>query len=244
MTSLAHRQRLPCPVAAAFVSTWESGLGDNDRRRILVPLRARLATTRLATGTAVVKSAAAADWLVHTCAPVWLEIARPDPAALSALRTCPPLYLDGDSRKGRIAVERAMQSVVNARMLACNAAWARSQSPDGQHQIEGEAIAAELLPIVSLTVLGRTGFDAALAAADRAPFTNRWGLLRGHLAGLAQAAVSTLAWEAVWSSAGVAPNGHAAWLQAAQRRLEREASALAAQLQPDAVLLGQRIVAP
>lgn len=238
---LATRSRPTCPVAQAFVTTWESTLGEPDRRRLVAPLRARLGSTRTATGSAVSKSAAAADWLVHTAAPTWLEIVRPDPAALAALRACPSLALDTDSRKGRIAVDRAMQAVLAARMLACNAEWQRSRTPHPSLAEPGAAIVQQLLPLASEVAFGRTGYRAALAAAERAPFTNRWSTLRDHLTGLGQAAVATLTWDAVWSTAGSASIG--TWTTAAQRRLDRELAAVTTRLQPHAQELGQRILA-
>lgn len=239
---LAHRKLPPCPVAQAFVTTWEDGLSENDRRRLVAPLRARLGGTRTAAGTAVGKAAAACDWLVHTCAPTWLEIAHPDPSALAALRACPSLLVDPDDRKGRIAVDRAIQAVLAARMHACNAAWSRSRPPSPELGDEANRIAEQLLPLATSAVFGRTGFAAAMAGADRASFTNRWPTLRDHLSGLAQAAVSTLTWQAVWASTASRESG--TWTMAAQRRLDREVSLLTTRLQPHAIALAQRMLAP
>lgn len=238
---LAPRTRPPCPVADAFVATWETTLGDADRRRLVAPLRARLPGTRTAAGSAVTKAAEAADWLVHVCAPAWLELVEPDPTALAALRACPSLALDTDSRRGRIAVDRAIQAVLAARMLACNAEWRKTRAPADAIAAEGRAIAEQLLPVANEAALGRTGFAAALAAADRAPFTNRWATLRDHLSGLAHAAVATLTWDAVWSTAGNRVTG--TWAPAAQRRLDRDLTVVTARLQPYALELGQRILA-
>jgi hypothetical protein len=239
---LAHRARPTCPVAATFVTTWESGLGELDRSRILPPLRARLGSTSTTAGSAAGKAATACDWLVRTCAPVWLESCAADPAALAALRAVPSLTIDGDSRKARIAVDRAIQATLTARMLACNASWSRSRAPREDLDEEGRAIADRLLPLATASAFGRTGFAAALAAADRAPFTNRWSSMRDHLAGLAQAAVSCVVWGAVWSTAATRETG--TWSLAAQRRADREIAVVTAQLQPQAVSLAQRILAP
>jgi hypothetical protein len=239
---LAQRTRPLCPVAHTFVATWETGLGDMDRRRIVAPLRARLGGTRTAAGTAAQKAATACDWLVRTCAPTWLEMTEADPSLLAALRSCPSLTVDSDTRQGRIAVDRAIQSVVGARMLACNIAWQRSRPPSETLGADATAIAERLLPLATAAVFGRTGFEAALAAADRAPFTNRWSTLRDHLHGLAQAAVSTLVWDAVWATVAARESG--TWTMAAQRRLDRDVSTLIAQLQPHAISLGQRMCAP
>ncbi|MES2638336.1 MAG: hypothetical protein V4850_02610 [Myxococcota bacterium] len=241
---LAQRPRVPCPVATAFVTTWESELGDNDRRRIVAPLRARLGGTRTGTGTAVQKAAASCDWLVHTCAPAWLEIADGDPVALSALRACPTLVVDADTRKGRIAIDRAIQSVLAARMITCNAAWTRSRPPRDELGEPGRLLAEQLLPRALEGTLGRTGFHAAIAAADRAPFTNRWPTLRDHLLGLAQAATAALTWQAIWAATGARENGAGAWASGAERRLDREITVLTAHLQPHALHLAQQILSP
>lgn len=239
---LAQRPRVLCPVATAFVTTWESQLGDNDRRRIVAPLRARLGGTRTGTGTGVYKAAASCDWLVHTCAPAWLEIADADPSALSALRGSPALLVDTDTRKGRIAIDRAIQSVLAARMITCNAAWTRSRPPREELEERGRALSEVLLPRALDAALGRTGFHAAIAAADRAPFTNRWTTLRDHLLGLAQAATAALTWQAIWAAANV--RDHGAWASGAERRLDREITVLTAHLQPHALHLAQQILSP
>lgn len=241
---LAQRPRVPCPVATAFVTTWESQLADSDRRRIVGPLRARLVGTRISTGAGVHKAAAAADWLVRTCAPAWLELADADPNALAALRACPPLLVDVDSRKGRIAIDRAIQAVLAARMIACNAAWLRSRPPREDIGDEGRALSERLLPRALDAALGCTGFRAAIAAADRVPATTRWPILRDHLSGLAHAATSALTWQAIWSSANVRENGPGAWASGAERRLDRELTVLTAHIQPHALHLAQQILSP
>lgn len=238
------RPRTPCPVATAFVTTWESQLGENDRRRIVAPLRARLGGTRTGTGSAVYKAAASCDWLVRTCAPAWLEIADAEPLALSALRACPPLLVDTDTRKGRVAIDRAIQAVLAARMITCNAAWSRSRPPLEELGDEGRALSEKLLPRALHAALGRTGFQAAIAAADRASFTNRWPTLRDHLVGLAQSATAALTWQAIWGAAGARENGAGAWASGAERRLEREITVLTAYLQPHALHLAQQILSP
>jgi len=241
---LAQRTLAPCPVAAAFVTTWESHLVDSERRRLVAPLRARLVGTHPNTGAGAHKASAAADWLVRTCAPAWLELAAADPTALADLRTAPALVVETDTRKGRLAVDRAVQSVLAARMIACNAAWQRSRPPREDIGEEGVALAERLLPGALDAALGRSGFHAAVAAADRAPVGTRWPVLRDHLAGLAHAAVSALTWQAVWCSATVRDNGPGAWASGAERRLDRELTVLTAQLQPHALHLAKRMLAP
>jgi hypothetical protein len=241
---LAQRTRVPCPVASAFVTTWESHLADGERRRIVAPLRARLVSTHPNTVTGAHKASAAADWLVRTCAPAWLELADADPTALAGLRSVPALLVESDSRKGRFAVDRAVQAVLAARMIACNAAWQRSRPPCEDIGEEGGALSERLLPGALEVALGRSGFHAAVAAADRAPTTTRWPVLRDHLAGLAHAAVSALTWQAIWASASVRDNGPGAWASGAERRLDRELTVLTAQLQPHALHLARQILAP
>ncbi len=239
---LAQRTRTPCPVATAFVTTWESQLGDHDRRRIVGPLRARLGGGRSGGGTAIEKATAATDWLVRTCAPAWLEIANPSPHALAELRNAPVLHVDGDSRKGRIAIDRAIRAVLGARMIACNAAWSRSRPPSPELADEGRALSERLLPRALDSALGRTGFHAAIAAADRAPFNNRWPTLRDHLLGLAQASTAALTSQSVWAASSVRDNGLGAWASGAERRLDREITVLTAHLQPHALHLAQQIL--
>lgn len=233
------RTRTLCPVATAYLDALEAGLPEIDRRRVLAPLRTRLNNSRLSAGSSVDKAAAAVDWLQRSAAPVWLEAAGTDPQLLATLRALPAIRGESNTRRLRLTVERSLQAVLRARMLACNAAWHRSRAAEVSLLAEGAAMVGSVLPHAERSAFDRSGYGAALAAVDRAPPVQRWALLRDHLVGLAQAAVATLAWDAAWSTA----RGSEGWRQAFDRRLDRELELLIGQLQPQSIHLGGILVA-
>src|SRR5665647_1867861 len=87
-----------CPVTTAFVSVWESELGDSERRRLVEPLRARLSGSPTGTEAVQEKASFACDWLVRICLPAWMELATPDEDALAVLRSSPPMLPNSDTR--------------------------------------------------------------------------------------------------------------------------------------------------
>lgn len=70
----AARSKHVCPVIGAFMSAWYEGLPDEDRP-ILVPLFATITRTRATPSIEERRALMAADWLVRTYAPVWLNLA-------------------------------------------------------------------------------------------------------------------------------------------------------------------------
>lgn len=62
-----------CPVIGVFMEAWREGLRD-DERAILVPLRAKIVRTRATPRIEGARALMAADWLVRTCAPAWLNL--------------------------------------------------------------------------------------------------------------------------------------------------------------------------
>jgi hypothetical protein len=231
-----------CPVAAAFVSAWELELGDAERRRLVDPLRARLVGIRANADAAVDKAALASDWLVRSYLPAWLELATPDEVALASLRSCPPIRADADSRSGRIAIDRAIRAVLGARMTVCHSAWYRSRPWSAEGRELAQAVVDRVMPAALEAALGRSGFHAAVAAAGRAPCTNRWPILRDHVVGLAHAAGSAMAWRAAWETQAQGDGRGVAWDDACRRRLEHDLSPLATRLQPQAMTLALRIL--
>lgn len=63
-----------CPVIQAFIDAWREGL-PRSQRQILAPLRVLTARSRASTSVEERRGLMAADWLVRTCAPVWLNLA-------------------------------------------------------------------------------------------------------------------------------------------------------------------------
>lgn len=63
-----------CPVIGVFMEAWREGLRD-DERAILVPLLAKIVRTRATPRIEEARALMAADWLVRTYAPAWLNLA-------------------------------------------------------------------------------------------------------------------------------------------------------------------------
>jgi hypothetical protein len=63
-----------CPVIHAFVDAWREGLPETERA-VLVPLAATIAGSRATPEVEARRGLMAADWLIRTCAPVWLGVA-------------------------------------------------------------------------------------------------------------------------------------------------------------------------
>src|SRR5262245_64601994 len=64
-----------CPVISAFLRTWNDGLNDADRNRLLKPLIPRLVGTRGSKAVEERRSMMAADWLIRTHTAEWLRLA-------------------------------------------------------------------------------------------------------------------------------------------------------------------------
>lgn len=63
-----------CPVIGTFISAWHEGLAEQERA-ILVPLFPRIVRTRTTPPVEEQRALLAADWLVRTYAPAWLDLA-------------------------------------------------------------------------------------------------------------------------------------------------------------------------
>lgn len=63
-----------CPVIGVFIDAWHEGLPD-DERALLGPLIPRIVQTRATPRIEEARALMAADWLVRTYAPVWLNLA-------------------------------------------------------------------------------------------------------------------------------------------------------------------------
>lgn len=70
----SDRSNLVCPVIAVFMEAWHEGL-PVDERAILVPLVAKIVRSHAAPRIEQARALMAADWLVRTFAPVWLNLA-------------------------------------------------------------------------------------------------------------------------------------------------------------------------
>ncbi len=207
------------------------------------PPRAACPVAATGAGAGRHRAALATDWLVRTAAPAWLDLTCPDPVGLADLRKCPVIDVLSDTRTARIAVGRAIRAVLAARMSVCNRVWSHSQRMPSDHQALAAHVVERVLPRLH-AAFADTGFGAAMAAAARAPCTNRWSTLRDHLEGLAQAAAAALAWQAAFDARLSVSEGEDAWVEACGRAALRELRPLAERLQPNAHSLALRILTP
>jgi len=62
-----------CPVLATFVRSWNDGLPDADRNRLLKPILPALVNTRSTPEVEKARGFLALDWLIREYLPMWLE---------------------------------------------------------------------------------------------------------------------------------------------------------------------------
>lgn len=70
----ADPSKFVCPVIGVFMRAWCEGLAKDDQA-ILVPLLAKIVHTSATPEIEELRALMAADWLVRTCTPVWLNLA-------------------------------------------------------------------------------------------------------------------------------------------------------------------------
>lgn len=67
-----------CPVIGAFMRSWNDGLPDADRTRLLLPLVPKLVGTRSTPEVESARAWMAVDWLTRTQTVAWLRLAKLD----------------------------------------------------------------------------------------------------------------------------------------------------------------------
>jgi hypothetical protein len=240
---IARAESPRCPVAFAFVSAWEADLGEEERRRLVDPLRPRLMTVRSGGGPAEERAAIATDWLVRTWAPAWLELAPGAMAELRALRGSVPIPPSSSDRTRGATSDRAITLVAAGRLAAGNWAWAESRRGDPAHRDAAERVVTAVGRSILDRALGQTGYHAAVAAAARAPTSSRWPALRDHLAGLVLATTSGVAWRAAWDVFGETGTSEAVWANACRTRVVAQIEPIKARLESLTSSLARRILA-
>ena len=86
-----------CPVIAAFVRSWNDGMDDRDRNRLLVPILPRLIGTSAGPQVEEKRAYMALDWLVRTHTPAFLRLTPELREHAEALSSLPEITIVGDA---------------------------------------------------------------------------------------------------------------------------------------------------
>lgn len=244
---LERSETVLCPIAVSFLATWEADLAAGDRLRLIEPLREKLPLARTGGDTAAWRAAAASDWLLRTCAPLWVEVANPpsregQPAYAPALRSCLPIRVEAaDPRTRRLTMDRAITKILAARMAVGHAAWSATRPELGAHRGAVERIVGHVLPGAIEQAEGPSGIRAAMHAASLSPFTMRWPALRDHVRGIVIATTTAMAWEAAWKCE---IDGHEdAWVETSRATVARRLTPIVSRLQLFSVALARQMLA-
>jgi hypothetical protein len=173
------------PVVAAFLRSWNDGLSDHDRDRLLpaavwVP---RLVGSRGDDAIEERRAYLTLDWLIRVHTPAWLDLVPSLAPHAAALRALPEIV-------DLTVVVRAVDTLRTARDAAGAAAGAAAKA----------AAAGDTAKAAAGEAAGDTAGDAAWAAAKAAAKA-----AAGDTAGeAAWAAAGDTAGEAAWAAAGAA----------------------------------------
>jgi hypothetical protein len=198
-----------CPVIGAFLRSWNDGLPDAERTTLLLPLLPKLPGTR-DKALEERRSLMAADWLVRTHTPAWMELAGLAAQAAS-LRALPEITSMAQVPSIRGPIEAVRKDAAAARAAAGAAAWdaagdaAWAAARDAARDAAWDAARAAAWAAAGAAA-GAAARDAAWAAA-RAAARAAAGDAAWDAAG---AAARDAAWDAAWDAAGAAA-WDAAW---------------------------------
>jgi len=191
-----------CPVIGAFLRSWNDGLPDAERTTLLLPLLPKLVGTRNP-AMEERRSLMAADWLVRTHTPAWLDLAGLTAQAQS-LRTLPEIT--------SMAQVPSIHGPIEAVRQDAAAAWAAAGGA-------ARAAAGAAAWAAAWDAAWAAAWDAAGGAAGAAAGAAAWDAAGGA----AWDAAGSAAWAAAWDAAG-----DAAWdaLEPTRQALQQSALAL------------------
>jgi hypothetical protein len=145
------------PVLGAFLRAWNDGLGDEDRQK-LKPYVLRVMDTAGDPEADERRAWMATDWLVRTCAPAFLRLAKLDTEA-DALAGLPELV----DKKTAKAIQPTLNEARKKSAAARDAAWAAAG-----------AAAWDAAGAAAWDAAGAAAWDAAGAAAWDAAGAAAW----------------------------------------------------------------------
>ena len=190
------------PVIAAFLRSWNDGLPDEDRTRLLLPLIPDTIGTATTTADEATRAWMATDWVVRVHAPAWLRLAGLTEHAQS-LESC--------ARIADAVTARAEQPKIDA---AESAAWSAARSAAGS-AAESAARSAAWSAAVSAAQ------SAAWSAAESAAQSVAESVAESVAQSAAWSAAKSAAWSAAKSAAGDVLAPTVATLQASACELVR-----------------------
>jgi hypothetical protein len=196
-----------CPVIGAFLRSWNDGLPDAERTALLLPLLPKLPGTRNK-ALEERRSLMAADWLVRTHTPAWLELAGLT-AQAESLRALPEIVSMAQVPSIRGPIEAVKRDASAAWDAAGDAAWdaawaaagdaARAAAWDAAWAAAGDAARA-----AAGDAAWAAAGDAAWAAAGDAAGDAAWAAAGDAARAAARAAAGDAAWDAAWAAAWAA----------------------------------------
>ena len=135
-----------CPVLSAFMRSWNDGLDDADRNRLLRPLIPRLIGTRSTPAVETRRACMALDWYLREITPAFLALVpalKPHADIIAAAAEVKDRHSANSIRSSVIA---ARDAAARARAAARDAAWAAAVA--AAWEAAREAAGAALRPTV------------------------------------------------------------------------------------------------
>ena len=214
-----------CPVIAEFLRSWNDGLFDDDRDRLLRPLIPRLVGTvnaKLENRRATM----AADWLIRVHTPAWLRLAGLATHA-DALSRLPEITDFSQVPHIRSTIEAAQLDAAAAGTAAWDAAGAAAWDAAGD---AARAAAGDAARAAAWAAARDAAWAAAWVAGGAAARAAAWDAARvaaWAAGGAAARAAARAAAEVAAEVAGGAAAGVAAWAALSRTLIELQQSALA-----------------
>ena len=113
-----------CPVIASFVRSWNDGLPDESREKLLRPVLPRLLNTRSSKAVEARRSYLALDWLIRVHTPEWLSLREDLKEHAATLRGLSPVLDLAAAQEAGPKVRAARAATrADARAAARDAAW-------------------------------------------------------------------------------------------------------------------------
>ena len=154
-----------CPVLAAFVRSWNDGMRSDAERDRLLKWVPRLVGTRADADTERRRAEMALDWLVHECAPAWLDLAglAEHAAGLRAMSGIDQPKLDAASAAAGAAARAAAENAAE------NAVWAAAENAvRAAASVAARAAAGAAVRAAAENAVWAAAGAAARAAAENA----------------------------------------------------------------------------
>jgi hypothetical protein len=193
------------PVVRSFSISWNDGLNDEDRNRLLKPRVLQILGTKTTPQDEEARAWMATDWLARVATPAWLRLAGLTKEA-QAIEATARIVDAVTATAAQPALDAARTSAAAARAAAWAAAWAAARDAAWAAARAAARDAAWAAARGGATAAARDAAgDAARAAAGAAAWDAARAAARaaaGAAAGAAaRAAARAAAWAAAWAAA-------------------------------------------